>query len=201
LPTTYTEEEIRILLESVERASCIGKRDYLILLLASEYGWRSSDIVNFCFNQIDWDKNAITFNQQKTGVPVTYPLLSSTGNAIIDYLKHGRPNTNAPQIIVAHESSRKGKKLSEETIHSIVTKYMKKANISNWRHKRHGPHSLRHSLAANLLKKNISIPVISTVLGHQTIESTKVYISVDNTRLKLCALPIPALKAVVYEGV
>jgi site-specific recombinase XerD len=201
LPTTYTEEEIRSMLSSVDRASHIGKRDYLVLLLASEYGWRSSDIINFKFNQIDWDKNTITFSQQKTGMPVIYPLLSSVGNAIISYLKHGRPITDAPQIIVAHESSKKGKKLSEETIHSIVTKYMRKANISNWKQKRHGPHSLRHSLAANLLKKNISIPVISTVLGHQTTESTKIYISVDNTRLKLCALPIPVLKAAVYEGV
>jgi site-specific recombinase XerD len=102
---------------------------------------------------------------------------------------------------VAHETSRKGKKLSAETIHSIVTKHMRKANINNWQQKKHGPHSLRHSLAANLLKKNIAIPVIGTVLGHQTTESTKVYLSVDNTRLKLCALPIPTLKAVIYEGV
>ena len=201
LPTTYTENEIKNMLESVERASYIGKRDYLVLLLASEYGLRSSDIVNFSFDQIDWDKNTISLNQQKTGVPVVLPLLSSIGNAIIDYLKHGRPNTDAHQIIVAHESSKRGKKLSEETIHSIVTKHMRKANIRNWEQKKHGPHSLRHSLAANLLKKNVSIPIISTVLGHQNTESTKVYLSVDNTRLKLCALPIPALNTTIYEGV
>ena len=201
LPTTYEEEEIKAMLEAVERDSFIGKRDYLILLLASEYGWRSSDIVNFCFDQIDWDKNTITFNQQKTNVPVTYPLLSSVGNAIIDYLKHGRPKTTASQIIVAHESSKKGKKLSKETIHSIVAKQMKKASIKDWKLKKHGPHSLRHSLAANLLKKNISIPVISTVLGHQSTESTKVYISVDNMRLKQCSLPIPMLRTNVFEEV
>jgi site-specific recombinase XerD len=201
LPTTYEAEEIKSMLEAVDRASSIGKRDYLVLLLASEYGWRSSDIVNFSFGQVDWDKNMITFSQQKTGVPVAYQLLSSIGNAIIDYLKHGRPVTDAPQIIVAHESSKKGKKLSAETIHSIVTKHMRAANISNWRQKKHGPHSLRHSLASNLLKKNISIPVISTVLGHQSTESTKVYLSVDNARLKQCALPIPTLRAAVYEEV
>ena len=201
LPTTYNEDEIMRMLESVERESPIGKRDYLILLLASEYGWRSSDITNFSFSQIDWDRNTITFDQQKTGVPVVYPLLSSIGNAIIEYLKHGRPDSGASQIIVAHESSKKGKKISEETIHSIVTKYMRRADIKNWEQKKHGPHSLRHSLAANLLKKNISIPVISTVLGHQSTESTKVYISVDNSRLKQCALSIPALKTAAYERV
>ena len=132
---------------------------------------------------------------------MSYPLLSSVGNAVISYLKHGRPETGASEIIVSHESSKKGKKLSTATIHSIVKKHMKKAGIKNWEQKKHGPHSLRHSLAANLLRKNISIPVISTVLGHQSTESTKVYISVDNARLKQCALPIPALKTSAYEGV
>jgi len=60
LPTTYNEEEIKSIIGAVDRASSIGKRDYLILLLASEYGWRRSDIVNFSFDQIDWDKNIIT---------------------------------------------------------------------------------------------------------------------------------------------
>jgi len=199
LPTTYNEVEIKRMIEAVERASSIGKRDYLILLLASEYGWRSSDIVNFCFDQIDWDNNTISLDQQKTGISEVYPLLSSVGNAIIDYLKNGRPKTNACEIIVAGECGKKGKKLSAPTIHSIVTKYMRKANISNWREKKHGPHSLRHSLASNLLKKNVAIPIISTVLGHQSTESTRIYLSIDNLHLKQCALPIPCLKTSYYE--
>jgi site-specific recombinase XerD len=199
LPTTYKEEEIRWMISAVERASSIGKRDYLILLLASEYGWRSSDIINFRFDQIDWDKNTINVEQHKTCVSVVYPLLSSVGNAIIDYLKNGRPKTNALEIIVAGECGKKGKKLSAPTIHSIVSKYMGKANISNWKRKKHGPHSLRHSLASNLLKKNVSITIISTVLGHQSSESTKVYLSIDDLHLKQCALPVPCLKTDFYE--
>lgn len=201
LPTTYTVEEIRSIIGAVERSSAIGKRDYLILLLASEYGWRSSDIVDFGFDQIDWDNNTIAFNLQKTGVPTVCPLLSSVGNAIIDYLKNGRPDTDAKEIIVSGESSKKGKRLTAPTIHSIVTKYMRKANVSNWNQKKHGPHSLRHSLATNLLKKNISISIISTVLDHQSTESTKIYLSVDNTRLKWCALPVPCLNTDAYEEV
>ena len=199
LPTTYKEEEIRGMIGAVERASSIGKRDYLILLLASEFGWRSSDIVNFRFDQIDWDKNTISVDQHKTGVYEVYPLLSSVGNAIIDYLRNGRPKTNVSEIVVAGECCKKGKKLSEPTIHSIVSKYMAKANISNWKEKKHGAHSLRHSLASNLLKKNVSIPIISTVLGHQSAESTKTYLSIDDLHLKQCVLPVPCLKTGFYE--
>ena len=199
LPTTYKEDEIKRMVSAVERASSIGKRDYLVLLLASEFGWRSSDIVNFCFDQIDWDRNIINVDQHKTCVYAVYPLLSSVGNAIIDYLKNGRPVTKTCEIIVAGECSKKGKKLSEETIHSIVSKYMSKANISNWKEKKHGAHSLRHSLASNLLKKNVSIHIISNVLGHQSTESTKTYLSLDDLHLKQCVLPVPRLRTGYYE--
>lgn len=199
IPTTYEESEISRIIKSVERSSAIGKRDYLILLLAAEYGWRTRDIVSFRFNQIDWDKNVIHFNQSKTDIPVEYPLLSSVGNAIVDYLKHGRPKTDAKEIIVAADTAKKGQPLSPPTVHSIVSKYMSKANIKNWKSKKHGAHSLRHSLATNMLKNNVSMPVISTVMGHQSTETTKIYLSVDIEKLRQCPLPMPELHSAHFR--
>jgi integrase/recombinase XerD len=199
IPTTYNEDEIGRIISSIERSSATGKRDYLILLLAAEYGWRSSDIVSFQFNQIEWDKNIICYNQHKTGIPVEYPLLSSVGNAIIDYLKHGRPVTDSEEIIVSAESAKKGRPLSQQTVHSIVTKYMRKANIKNWKNKKHGPHSLRHSLATNMLKRNVSMPIISTILGHQNTESTKVYLKVDIEKLRQCPISMPKIYSKHYR--
>ncbi|WP_296561788.1 tyrosine-type recombinase/integrase, partial [uncultured Acetobacterium sp.] len=95
--------------------------------------------------------------------------------------------------------AKRGKKLCKTTIHSIVAKYMRLANISHWKEKKHGAHSLRHSLATNLLKKNVPISIISTVLGHQNTESTKGYLAVDINRLRECPLPIPALATAFYE--
>jgi site-specific recombinase XerD len=201
VPTTYNEEEISQIIASVDRSSPVGKRDYLILLLAAQYGWRAGDIVSFKFDQIDWKKNTIAFEQSKTDVPVEFPLLASVGNAIIDYLKYGRPDSKAPEVIVAAQGSTKGGKLTSPTIHSIVSKYMLAAHISHWKEKKHGPHSLRHSLASNLLKKNVSMPVISTVLGHQRTETTKIYLKVDIDSLGRCALPIPPLSSSLYGEV
>lgn len=199
LPTTYEEDEIRAVIDSVERASAIGKRDYLVLLLAVEFGWRSKDITNFTFNDINWDKNVICFDQHKTEYPVEFPLLSTIGNAIIDYLKYARPETNVQEIIVSMENANKGKPLSSPTIHSIVSKYLSRAGIKNWKNKKHGPHAMRHSLATNLLKKNVSMPIISTIMGHQRTETTSIYISVDYNKLKLCALPMPILQSPFYK--
>jgi len=200
IPTTYTEDEIRAILAAVSRASAIGKRDYLILLLAAEYGWRATDIVKFNFDQIDWDKNVISFQQSKTEVPAEYPLLSSVGNALIDYLKNGRPDTPSNEIIVSAESSKRGQPMIKTTIHSIVSKYMKIADIKDWRQKKHGPHSLRHSLASNMLKNNVSMQVISNVLVHQSIESTRIYLSIDINKLRECPLPMPTINTVHYRG-
>ena len=199
LPTTYEEQEIRDMIGSVERASAIGKRDYLVLLLATEYGWRAKDITRFSFNQIDWDKNVIRLDQHKTDIPAEFPLLSSVGNAIIDYLKNGRPDSDAHEVIVSHLSSNRGKALSSPTIHSIVTKYLRRARIKDWSKKKHGPHAMRHSLATSLLKKNVALPIISTVMGHQRTETTSVYLSVDYDKLKACALPMPPLRSPLYS--
>lgn len=200
LPTTYTEEEIKRIIESVERTSAIGKRDYLVILLAAEYGLRTGDIIKLRFENIDWDKNVISITQDKTGVPANYPLLVSVGNAIIDYVKNGRPETRETVIIVSHMQSDKGAPLSGPTIHSIVSKYMKRAEIKDWQNKKHGPHSLRHSTATNMLAQNVSLPTISAVLGHQNTETTKIYISLDEQKLKKCALSIPPVTSLHFRG-
>lgn len=199
LPTTYTEDEIKRMINAIERSSAKGKRDYLVLLLAAEYGWRASDITSFSLDQIDWNKNKISMVQYKTGIPAEFPLLASVGNAIIVYLKHGRPIGGDDVIIVNHENTHKGKRLTSPTIHSIVAHAMKAANIKNWIIKKHGPHALRHSLASNMLKHNVSIPIIKTVLGHQSVETTKLYVSVDIEKLRLCSLPIPKMTSQYYH--
>lgn len=201
VPSTYTEDEIKRMIHAIDRGSAKGKRDYLVLLLAAEYGWRASDITSFRLDQIDWEKNKISLVQYKTGMPVDFPLLSSVGNAIIDYLKHGRPVGGEAAIIVNHENTHKGQKLESPTIHSIVSKAMRIANIANWKDKKHGPHSLRHSLATNMLKQNVGIPIISTILGHQSTEATKAYIGVDIPKLRLCSLPVPVLKSIYFKTI
>jgi integrase/recombinase XerD len=199
VPSTYTENEIKRMIKAINRSSAKGKRDYLVMLLAAEYGWRASDITSFRLDQIDWEKNRISMVQYKTGVPVEFPLLASVGNAIIDYLKHGRPAGGDDVIIVNHENTHKGQKLKSPTIHSIVSQAMSTANIANWKDKKHGPHSLRHSLATNMLKQNVAIPIISTILGHQSTETTKTYIKVDIPKLRQCSLPVPELKSSYFQ--
>lgn len=201
LPTTYNSEEIKQMIGCVDRTSRKGKRDYLILLLASQYGWRASDIVNFEFSHIDWKNNKISFCQQKTGVPIEFPLLKSVGNALIDYMKNARPECTCPQVIVSIDKNKTAHPLKGPTIHSIVSLYLEKADIKDWRLKKHGPHALRHSLATNMLsEQNESLPMISSVLGHQSAEVTRRYLKVDIPKLRACCLNPPAVNSVHYKS-
>ena len=196
----YTDDEIRRIIQCAPRTSAKHKRDYVIILLAASYGMMSGDIRTLRLSQIDWDRNLIKMKQSKTGEYLELPLLASVGNAIIDYLQNGRPrNCDHDIIVVSHMQGTVGKPLQSETIHSVISGAMQNAKIENWKNKKHGGHSLRHSLATNLLKKNTSMPVISTILGHRSTETTRSYLSVDIEKLRHCILPMPPLRSPLYR--
>jgi len=188
IPSAFTSKDINRILSSIDRGSPTGKRDYAMILLASYLGLRSSDICNLTFSNIRWDLNMIELIQEKTKKRVTLPLLGEIGNAIIDYTRFGRPQTSADTVFVRHIAPIKP--LSSSTLYYALNKYMSIARITIPPGKRHGVHSLRHSLASSLLEGNIPIPIISKVLGHTDMESTSVYLKIDVIQLKKCALPV-----------
>lgn len=199
LPTTYSKDEVKSLLESVDRSSPKGKRDIAMILLAARLGLRASDICGLKFEDIHWETNTICLIQKKTKEKIELPLLAEIGNAIIDYLKYGRPKSELHYIFI--RAGQPYGKLEEPTLHSIVSFYLKRAGISNIDKKKRGPHALRHSLAGILLEKKTPLPVISEVLGHTNTESTKTYLRIDLESLRQCALDVPPLTSPHYQGV
>lgn len=197
LPTTYTKEEVERLLASVDRGNPKGKRDFAMLLLASRLGLRASDICGMTFSNIKWEQNLIVLTQQKTKKQIELPLSIEIGNAVIDYLKYGRPSSQLSSVFLKLYPPYQ--RLAEPTLHSIVSYYLNLAGIDNISEKKHGPHALRHSLAGFLLEKKTPLPVISEVLGHDNTESTKSYLKIDIKALSQCALEVPRLSTPFYE--
>lgn len=196
LPSTYTDEEIYALLESVDRGNPKGKRDYAMLLLATRLGLRASDICGLTFDNILWERNMIRLDQQKTGRLLELPLLPEIGNALVDYLKHGRPVTEDRHCFIHVQGPYEG--LHSHDIGNMVRKYMTLAKI-NYSNRRHGSHCLRHSLANALLREHVPLPVISGILGHTGMESTMEYLRIDIVTLKKCALEVPSVPVSFYE--
>lgn len=189
IPSAYNKEEVQKLLDSVDRGSPKGKRDYAILLLASRLGMRAGDICSLSFKNLKWEHNEIELIQEKTQEKILLPLLPEVGSAIIDYLKYGRPITESATIFLRHTCPITP--LTPPTLHSIVSQYLRLARIKVPAGKKHGPHALRHSLASALLEENTPLPIISEVLGHTTTNTTSIYLKIDVNHLRRCALDVP----------
>jgi site-specific recombinase XerD len=189
IPSAYTREEVERMIECIDRANPRGKRDYALILLAARLGLRASDIAGMTFDNIKWERNAIEIAQQKTGEIVVLPLLNDVGEAIIDYVKFARPQSESKLLFLKLNAPNDA--MMPCSIHHSVYTRLKEAGIRIPPGKKHGPHALRHSLASALLESNVPMPVISEALGHTDTESTSVYLKIDITRLKACALEVP----------
>jgi integrase len=190
IPCAYSKDEIERMVSSIDRGSPRGKRDYALILLAARLGLRASDIANLTFSSFKWDKNIIEVAQQKTGEPVTLPLLNDIGEAVIDYIRYARPKSDVPFLFLKLNAP--NDVMYANSIHHTVYARLKEAGIRIPPGKKHGPHALRHSLASALLEHNVPMPVISEALGHTDTESTSVYLKIDVARLRECAVEVSA---------
>ena len=188
IPSFYSADEVSIIEKSAERSSGVGKRNYAMLLLASRLGLRASDIANLQFNNLDWEQNEIRLTRYKTDNPVILPLLSDVGNAIIDYLQHGRFRSDSSHVFLSARAPYVP--ATKSTVSAALSCIILQSEVETG-NRRHGPHSLRHSLAGRLLDNNVPIHVISETLGHTGTETTMTYLRIDISSLLKCSLPVP----------
>lgn len=187
LPKIWSTDECHRILNSIERNTPTGKRDYAILMLAINLGMRTSDILALEFSNIDWNKNLICFHQKKTGIINTLQLDKDTGWAIIDYLKNGRPkNTQYCTIFLTHQAPFR----PMNAFNSSLQKYLERADVHYTKGQMHSMHSLRHSLATRMLNQEIPISTIADVLGHINVNSSIDYLKIDIESMKTCALEV-----------
>jgi len=100
IPSAYSQEEMRQLLSCIDRGNPKGKRDYAMLLIAVRLGMRASDICGLTFDNFKWEANTIELKQGKTNEPIVLPLLNDVGEAVIDYIKYGRPIVEDKEIFL-----------------------------------------------------------------------------------------------------
>ena len=176
LPSYYTDNEISLLLQSLNPKLKTYKRDLAILLIFTSYGLRLKDIKNLKFNNINWNENKIQIVQNKDNEINTFIMSEDIRYALLDYIKNERIKSDTEIIFLTID----GKQISDGGFYNIIDRTFKKANIDiSWRH--HGPHSLRHSLAISLLNQNVGINEIANILAHDNVETTFIYLKANST--------------------
>lgn len=196
LPSVYTPSEIGIIENSIDQSSVLGKRNYAMLILATRLGLRASDIAGLQFSNLDWDRNLIRLIQYKTKREIELPLLPDIGEAIINYLKGGRPVVDSQRIfLTAFAPYRPIEGVNvKSTISTIITN-----SDVNIRNRKHGSHSMRHSLASQMLNNGASLPIIAESLGHSGTRSTMDYLRISLNKLMQCSLDVPEVPVKFYE--
>jgi integrase len=187
VPSVWDPADVAKVLEAIDRANPSGKRDYAIVLLICRLGLRAVDVKRLEFADLDWPGNQLSVVQAKTGRRVVLPLLKDVGWAIIDYVRDGRPSSDCPQVFVRH-TAQIGPFSDQDHLHQILVKHARVARVSLSEKRRHGMHSLRHTLATRLMEDGTPVEQIADILGHQSVESTGVYLKSSLRLLAKCAL-------------
>ena len=187
IPSVWDPELLVQLLNAVDRSSPRGKRDYAIFLLACRLGLRAGDIRTLKLDDLKWEAATIEITQSKSLAPLCLPLTEEVGEALIDYLKSGRPQTDHREVFLTLTPPFLPFRGNSNLYH-IVTHWKQLAGI-HFRTKQHqGLHSLRHTLATKLLREQTPIHVISEILGHATTASTLIYAKAEVETLRTAAL-------------
>ena len=174
LAAIWPQPAVKKLLSVIDRKTNLGKRDYAIILLISKLGLRIGDVLNLRIENINWRKATIHITQPKTKNILELPISEEIGNALIDYLLNGRPSVSSRHVFVAHLAPYRDFSTSRGLAQgNILAKYRKKAGITLQEGSRQSWHSLRHSLATRLHEEKTPFPVIATILGHTSVETTR----------------------------
>jgi site-specific recombinase XerD len=189
IPSVWDQDLVIRLLGAVDRSSAKGKRDYAILLLACRLGLRAGDIRTLKLDQLHWDDSTISVTQSKTGVPLILPLTAEVGEALIDYLKSGRPQT-AHREVFLKVNPPFDPFAANSNLHHIIAYWRRLAGIKFRTPQKRGMQSLRHTLATRLLEKGTPFPTIAEILGHTSLESTRIYAKADVEALRSVALDL-----------
>ena len=202
LPRALPWDTVQALLQSIDRASPMGRRDYAIFFLMATYGLRACEVVTLTIDDVEWRAGRLRIPQRKTRGSLWLPLTDEVGTALLDYLRHGRDALNVRRQRVPFRGvpPRRYRELflrcrtpigvlKPTAVTEAFQAWSKRSGLAI---PFQGPHCLRHSYALHLLRCGLPLKTIGDLLGHRTLESTCVYLRLAVDDLRDVALPLPA---------
>jgi site-specific recombinase XerD len=186
VPSILEPEQIASVLKTTKRdTSPMGLRDYAILQLLATYGLRSGEIRNLAIEDIDWRAESLRVRHSKTGACSFLPLLAPVGDALLDYLRHGRPRTDMREVFMRSRAPyRPLRNLHGEIHRRLLAAGVKPPGKS-------GPHIFRHARAVEMLRASVPQKIIGDVLGHRSTEATIPYLKLATEDLRAIGLDVP----------
>jgi site-specific recombinase XerD len=179
IPRSISWDDVGKVLECVDRRTTSGKRDYAILLLLVTYGLRSREIAALALDHIDWRRERLAVPERKGGQSSAFPLSASVGEALVDYLRYGRPQTDDRRVFLRAVAP--FRPIGSAAVSARATHYLRKAGVDVVRP---GSHTLRHTCVQRLVDASFALKTIGDFIGHRSPASTMIYskVAVDSLR-------------------
>lgn len=186
VPPGLSTDELARLFAACDRSSATGRRDYAILRCLADLGLRGAEVAHLTFDDIDWAAGTLSIHGKSRRADVL-PLPRTTGQAIVAYIRDGRPKTARHEVFVRHRPP-----YERPTTPGIVRNAVRYAAARCGLTARvSGPHILRHTLATRLVQRGSRLKDVADVLRHRSVDTTTIYAKVDLPALATVALPWP----------
>jgi integrase/recombinase XerD len=147
-----------------------GLRDYAIALLLASYGLRAGEIARVRLEDIDWKREEFCVIQSKSHLPLRLPLSIEVGNAILRYLRRGRPDSKAREVFLRSRAPQ-GPFRQASSLGSMIQRRLRQAAVQV--EGRRGTHAFRYAYAVNLLRAQDPLKTIGDLLGHRSPVSVR----------------------------
>lgn len=187
LPKRLETHEVKRILDACDRSTAAGRRNYAIMLLLARLGIRAGEAAGLRLDDIDWRSGEVVVRGK--GRAHRLPLPDAVGDAIVAYLKDGRP-AMADTRAVFVTTLPPPRALGRGAVCQLVVRMAEVAGVGHV-----NAHRLRHTLASEMLAGGADLPAIGQVLGHRMMEATAIYAKCDRETLRQIARPWPGATA------
>jgi integrase/recombinase XerD len=190
LPKSLTKQQCTSLLDAFNQSTPFGLRDYAVTLCLLRLGIRANEVSALSFDDIDWRKGILRVHHCKGHRVNLLPISTDLGQAITNYIRHGRPPSRYRNVFIQHRPPI-GEPIKSCTVQAIIRRAFRRSGISIISM---GSHVLRHTVATQMVCSGASIKEVADILGHRSINTTCIYAKVDFPSLAAVALPWPEVK-------
>lgn len=175
LPDTLSPDEINDIINSVDLSNPHGERNRTILETLYSCGLRVSELINLKCSKLFLEDGFLIVTgkgNKERAVPLNKTLIKYLKNYMRLIRSHQDIETGHEDFVFLNN---RGKQLTRMMIFTIVKKHTEKAGIK----KNISPHTFRHSFASHLLQGGADLRAIQTMLGHESISTTEIYMHID----------------------
>jgi site-specific recombinase XerD len=188
LPRYLEPDVVERVIAACDRSTPNGLRDYAIILLLARLGFRAGDVMEMKISDVNWSCGTIVV-RGKQRRESRLPLPQDVGDALLAYLKKGRPRVSLESMFLCMQAPFRPF-VTSTPVASVVRKALKRAGVKNapWQ----GAHLLRHSAATAMVRSGCTLETVAMVLRHKSMDTAAHYAKVDIGMLETVVQPWPA---------